>query len=84
MNAIGALVEVKTGQGVQRREITSGGGHVSGTASWIHVGLGTADKAQVRVRWPGEGWGEAFPVEANQFLIMDKSAGAPRPWQPPR
>ena len=32
------------------REVTVGGGHVSGELGWLHSGLGSADHAEVRVR----------------------------------
>jgi len=83
-NAIGAMVEVTTDLGRQRREITSGGGHVSGQSGWIHFGLGSATRAQVRVRWPGEDWSAPYAVEANRFALIDKSAATATPWQPPR
>ncbi|WP_421692822.1 CRTAC1 family protein [Aestuariivirga sp.] len=84
VNAIGAMVEVKTADGVQRREITSGGGHVSGEAGWIHFGLGQATAAEVRVRWPGEGWSVPYAVPANGFAILEKDKTTASSWQPPR
>jgi hypothetical protein len=84
LNAIGAMVEVKTDDGIQRREITSGGGHVSGHVGWIHFGIGTAPEAEIRIRWPGEGWSKAYRVTANSFADIGKMQDAAAPWQPPR
>lgn len=84
VNGIGAMVEVKTANGTQRREITSGGGHVSGQSGWVHFGLGDAAAAEVRVRWPGEGWSQPVPVAANGFAIIGTAAAGATPWQPPR
>ncbi|MCX7349747.1 MAG: CRTAC1 family protein, partial [Alphaproteobacteria bacterium] len=84
INAIGAMVEVKTDLGTQTREITSGGGHVSGQSGWVHFGIGGAKTAQVRVRWPGEDWGKPYAVVANSFAILDQMAAATTPWQPSR
>jgi len=84
VDAIGAMVEVKTDLGSQRREITSGGGHVSGQAGWVHFGIGAARNAQVRVRWPGEDWSKPYAVEANQFAVLDKSVPTATAWTPPR
>ena len=84
VNAIGAFIEVKTADRVQRREITSGGGHVSGQSGWIHVGIGDAEEAEVRVRWPGSGWSEPQPLKAGSFAILERGAAAPQPWQPTR
>ena len=83
VNAIGAIVEVKADGRVQRREITAGGGHVSGEAGWIHAGIGAAKDAEVRVRWPGQDWSAAQPVKAGSFAILSPT-GAPTLWQPPR
>ena len=84
VNAIGAFIEVKTEQGTQRREITSGGGHVSGQSGWIHVGLGKAKRAELRVRWPGKGWSAPLVLDANRFAIIEDSGSTPQDWQPPR
>ena len=57
--AIGAWVEVRTGDHLQRHEITVGGGHVSGIWGAQHFGLGPAAEAEVRVIWPdgsASGW----------------------------
>jgi hypothetical protein len=51
-DAIGAWIEVRTGDAVQRHEVVVGGGHLGGTLAPIHFGLGPATKADVRVRWP--------------------------------
>jgi enediyne biosynthesis protein E4 len=51
-DAIGAFIEVRTGERTQRREITVGGGHASGQLTPWHFGIGTADKADVRIQWP--------------------------------
>src|SRR5262249_59693617 len=53
VDAIGAWVEVRTGERIQRRELTIGGGHAGGQLGWIHFGLGSAATADVRVAWPG-------------------------------
>jgi len=52
LDAIGAWVEVKTDAGLQRREVTVGGGHMSGILAPLHFGIGHAAQAQVRVIWP--------------------------------
>ena len=51
-DAIGSWIEVRTGDRTIQREVTIGGGHASGELGWIHFGLGGADGAEVRVRWP--------------------------------
>ncbi len=37
-DAIGAWIEVQVGDAVQRRELTIGGGHISGQLGWTHLG----------------------------------------------
>ncbi|MEM7271019.1 MAG: CRTAC1 family protein [Pseudomonadota bacterium] len=63
-NAVGAWIEVETAAGRQSREITVGGGHVSGWAGRHHFGLGEATAARVRVIWPGGTNSDWIEVEA--------------------
>lgn len=84
VNAIGAMVEVKTALGRQTREVVSGGGHVSGQAGFVHFGIGDATSAEVRVRWPGADWSKPYQLDANQFAVLDKAAAAATAWTPPR
>ncbi len=58
-DAIGAVIETKTGDAVQRHEVMVGGGHIGGQLGWQHVGIGPATEAQVRVTWPD---GEVGPL----------------------
>ena len=51
-NAVGARISIKTGTRSQTRSVQVGGGDASGHAGWIHVGLGTAERAEIRVQWP--------------------------------
>lgn len=82
-DAIGAWLETRVGDSVQRREITIGGGHASGTLGWIHVGLGAADRAALRVTWPDGEVGPWLEVSANRFVTIDRAAGTAEPWAPP-
>ena len=41
---------MKAGDRTSEREVTVGGGHVSGELGWLHTGIGSADQAEVRVR----------------------------------
>ena len=86
VDAIGAWIEVRAGGAVQRREITSGGGHVSGSLGWWHFGLGDADAAEVRVLWPDGTAGPWQAVARNGFYRLTRGAepqvrqaGAPAP-----
>ena len=82
-DAIGAWVEVRSGQRVTRIETTVGGGHVSGQLGWLHIGLGDADRAEVTVTWPDGSVGPALDVEADGFAIIEQTASAAMPWSDP-
>jgi hypothetical protein len=82
VDAIGAVLEVQAGGITARRELTIGGGHASGELGWIHVGIGTATSAQVRVHWADGETGPWLTVAADGFDLLDRSAGV-QPWQPP-
>lgn len=66
VDAVGAIIEIETPTGLQTREITVGGGHVSGTAGLHHFGLGEASEARLRVIWPGGAESERKTVRANR------------------
>lgn len=86
-DAIGAWIEVEAGGRVQRREIVVGGGHASGALGFVHVGLGEATAARVRVLWPGAKPGDAaltsawFDAAADGFYLVDRQRGLSA-WQP--
>ena len=83
VDAIGAWLEVDTGGAVQRRELTIGGGHAGGQLGWVHVGLGAATEARVRVRWPDGTAGAWQTVAADEFFILDRAKGDIVRWAPP-
>ena len=81
-DAIGAWVDVRTGDLSVRRELTIGGGHVSGELGWLHFGLGTATSAEVRVTWPDGEQGAWLHVAADTFASVQRGATAVQPWKP--
>jgi enediyne biosynthesis protein E4 len=81
-DAIGAWIEVRIGDRTVSREVTVGGGHVGGQLGWIHVGLGDATQAVVRVQWPDGEVGPWMTVTANQFVVLERGASAARTWRP--
>ncbi len=70
-NAIGAVVEVQTGDSSQRQHLTIGGGHAGGKAVPLHFGLAGAEQATVRVTWP-DGTMSSQEVAANQTIIISR------------
>ncbi len=81
-DAIGAWVEVRTGDRIQRRELTIGGGHAGGQLGWTHFGLGDAGGADVRVLWPGGETGPWLHVGADGFAIVRRGDTVAHPWTP--
>ena len=82
-DAIGARLEVKVGDTVMHRELTVGGGHIGGQLGWIHVGLGSATSADVRVTWPDGEAGPWIPVTADGFREIERGVAQARTWTPP-
>ena len=71
-DAIGAWIEVRIGDKVQRREITSGGGHAGGQLGWWHFGLGSATEAEVHVIWPDGTSDDWAKVKSDGFYDLTK------------
>lgn len=82
-DAIGAVVEFRRGDAVERHEIASGGGHASGSVGWLHYGLGAAAAAEVRVIWPDGAAGPWQRLPANGFAVL-RRGHEPAAWTPPR
>ncbi|WP_127996229.1 CRTAC1 family protein [Piscinibacter defluvii] len=86
-DAVGAWLEVEAGGRVQRCEQVVGGGHVSGQLGALHMGLGEATSARVRVLWPGAKPGDAaltspwYEAAADRLYVLDRQKGL-QPWQP--
>ena len=79
-DAIGAWVDLRIGDLTVRRELTIGGGHVGGQLGWLHVGLGRATSADLRVRWPDGEQGPWLHVVSDQFAIVERGVSAVQPW----
>jgi hypothetical protein len=82
VDAIGAWVEVRVGDRIQRRELTVGGGHAGGQLGWIHFALGGATDAEVRALWPGGETGPWLHVTADRFSIVRRGDAEAHPWSP--
>jgi hypothetical protein len=73
-DAIGAWIEVKHGDKILSREITSGGGHASGSLAWWHFGLGDAAQTEARVIWPDGTVGRWDMLNSDNFYILQKGS----------
>ncbi len=81
-DAVGAWVEVRAGDRTVSRELTVGGGHVSGSLGWIHLGIGTADTASVTVTWPDGVIEGPMTVAAGTWNRIERGAGHAEPAAP--
>ncbi len=81
-NAIGAWIEVKTGDLVTSHEITIGGGHGSGQVGWQHFGIGPSESTEVRIQWPDGAVGSWINVDANRFVIIGRNSTEATEWAP--
>ncbi|MCB1421019.1 MAG: CRTAC1 family protein [Nitratireductor sp.] len=81
-DAVGARISVKSGNETRVRTIQVGGGHASGRLGFVHVGLGVAERAQIRVQWPDGEWSAPYRVFANQFVHIDRGAASAQYWLP--
>ncbi|MEO1732081.1 MAG: CRTAC1 family protein [Pseudomonadota bacterium] len=75
-HAVGAVIELRTNGRVQTREITVGGGHVSGDVGPAHFGLGPATQVQLRVTWPSGNTSAWHDVASNQALVVRPAGSA--------
>ena len=80
--AVGARIVVRTGNHIQTRFVTVGGGHGSGQAGFTHVGLGAAERATVRVRWPDGEWSHEVRTHAGNFVVIRRDAPQAAYWYP--
>jgi len=81
-DAIGAWIAVRAGDLHRDREVTVGGGHVSGQLVPIHFGLGRATKAEVQVTWPDGEVGPWLPTDADGVITVRRGASAVEPVSP--
>ena len=81
-NAIGALISIKSGNTNRSRRIFIGGGHASGSLGFVHVGLGVAERVNIRIKWPDGAWSSTYRVFANQFVVIKKDDVIPKYWFP--
>jgi hypothetical protein len=82
-DAVGSWIELRTADGSSQRQLTVGGGHASGQLGWVHLGLGPAGSAELRVRWPDGETGPWLAADADQFVVIERGAPEAVPWTPP-
>ncbi len=75
-DAIGAWIELKTGDKIAYREVTSGGGHAGGSLGWLHFGVGTSIQAEMRVTWPDGSKGDWETLKAGAFHLAERGKSA--------
>ena len=54
-----------------------------GNSGFIHVGLGVAERAIVRVQWPDGSWSAPYRLFANNFAVLSRDDDRVRYWYPP-
>jgi hypothetical protein len=72
IDAIGAWIDVRTGDRVVTKEVTIGGGHAGGQLGWIHFGVGAHEQAEVRVQWPDGEVGPWQTLAAGERVTIDR------------
>ena len=80
--AIGARLSVRTGNVVQTRRVQIGGGHASGALGWVHVGLGGAERATLRVQWLDGEWSAPYRLFANHHVVVTRGEDHVTQWFP--
>lgn len=80
-DAIGARVMLTVGTRTLIDEVRSGGFHISHGDLRVHLGLGTAAKARLSVRWPDGVTKDYGEVPANHWVTVrpDKAVAQSRP-----
>ncbi|CTQ55453.1 ASPIC and UnbV [Roseibium album] len=80
--AVGAKISVKTGNRTVVKDIQVGAGHASGQMGFVHFGLGVAERANVRIKWPDGDWSHGYRVFANGHVIIERGVEKARLWYP--
>lgn len=81
-NAVGARISVRIGNRSLVKDVEIGGGHASGTLGFEHFGVGTAERAQIRIRWPDGSWSHGYRVFTNAFVVIERDNPNAIQWHP--
>ena len=49
----------------------------------MHFGLGTAERAEIRVKWPDGEWSHTYKAFADNFVRIERGKPAASYWLPP-
>ncbi len=82
VDAVGAWVEVRTVDRTLVRENTVGGGHAGGQLGWMHIGLGDAREAELRVQWPDGETSSWVELEVGEFATIARERSVVTRWEP--
>src|SRR2546430_9486797 len=74
-SAIGARVVVKVGEVTQTQELFSQSSFLSCNDFRLHFGLGSAIKADIRVRWPNGIWQTLAEIPADRLVTINAGIG---------
>ena len=83
VDAVGSWIEVRAGGRTIVREVTIGGGHAGGQLGPSHFGLGLAEEARIRVRWPDGEQSEWLNTPVNRRVRIERGLGEPVTLEPP-
>lgn len=74
-DAPGARLSVSSGGQTQTDEVRSGGYYISSGDFRVHFGLGTAQTAQLKIRWPDGSSAEFADLPANHLIVVQQGRG---------
>ena len=74
-SAIGARVTVRYGPNVQSQEVLSQSSYLSVNDSRLHFGLGTAQAADIEIRWPLGDVETLKSISADQLIYVTEGSG---------
>ena len=74
-SAIGARVVARYGGHLQAQEVLGQSSYLSASDSRLHFGLGSAQTADLEIRWPNGGRETIAGVHADQLVIIREGAG---------
>jgi hypothetical protein len=74
-SAVGGRVTVHYGGKVQAQEVLSQASFYSSNDPRLHFGLGSADKADLNIRWPNGGTERVTGVPANHLITIREGEG---------